>query len=526
MPPLPETSYDDVPYHSRPIYPTHPDCIATVGALMGVPVVPPSRCRVLEIGCAAGGNLLPMALALPNSEFVGLDLSTRQIAEGEETRRTLGIENARLLAMSLTDIDASFGQFDYILCHGVFSWVPRPVQERILEICRANLSPRGIAYVSYNTYPGWHWKTTLRDLMLAHASRFEDPAIRLQQARTILQFFVQATKQQEEPIYRHFHDEIKGLANLPDHYVFHEYLETDNHPCYFTEFMARAHKHGLQYVGDAWVHLVLEALAPEVRDSLVGISEDLIQLQQFHDFLTNCSFRRTLLCHATFELDRSPSFEVIRGLHAGALARPMSAEPDLYSTKPETFEIRQGGRGTTDSPLAKTMLACLHRAYPGTIAFDDLWAEVCGLLAEHGALTPQLERQGPALAAEYLVQAYMTRFVSLHQQAFPMTLRPGDRPRGFRLARLQVAQGRSEVTTMRHTLARLTDLDRVVLAELDGSRTRGELVERLLDRAVAGEINLRKDDKVVTDRETLRPALTDVLEQEIHRLAGFCILEA
>src|SRR4051794_8482790 len=143
MSPLPETSYDEVPYHSRPIYPTHPDCIATVGALMGVPVVPLTRCRVLEIGCAAGGNLLPMALQLPEARFVGLDLSTRQIEEGEATRRALGIDNARLLAMSLTDLDASFGQFDYILCHGVFSWVPRPVQERILEICRAHLSPNG-----------------------------------------------------------------------------------------------------------------------------------------------------------------------------------------------------------------------------------------------------------------------------------------------------------------------------------------------------------------------------------------------
>src|SRR5262249_47365446 len=69
------TSYDEVTYSNTPFYHTHPDCLATLGTLFGMSPAPPDRCRVLELGCGRGGNLIPMALSLPASRFVGIDLS-------------------------------------------------------------------------------------------------------------------------------------------------------------------------------------------------------------------------------------------------------------------------------------------------------------------------------------------------------------------------------------------------------------------------------------------------------------------
>ena len=111
--------------------------------------------RVLEMGCAAGGNLLPFALNHPNAQVVGIDLSPQQIEAGQRVAEAAGARNLDLRAMSLTDITAEFGEFDYIICHGVFSWVPPDVRDAILRICRTNLAPEGIAYISYNIYPGW-----------------------------------------------------------------------------------------------------------------------------------------------------------------------------------------------------------------------------------------------------------------------------------------------------------------------------------------------------------------------------------
>lgn len=73
------------------------------------------------------------------------------------------------------DIDDSLGRFDYILTHGVYSWVPPAVQEKILRLCASNLTEHGVAYVSYNVNPGWSMRGMLRDMMCYHASRFEDP---------------------------------------------------------------------------------------------------------------------------------------------------------------------------------------------------------------------------------------------------------------------------------------------------------------------------------------------------------------
>src|SRR5690348_8888319 len=157
-------SYDAVPSGGGAIGGTRPDYLAATAKLRGVDAPDVRRCRVLDLGCATGGNLLAMALAFPESSFVGVDLSPRQIAAARSAAREIGVDNVRFESMSITDIDETFGTFDYIVSHGVYSWVPLEVQQKLLEVCSRNLAPDGIAYVSYNTYPGWHLRGLVRDM--------------------------------------------------------------------------------------------------------------------------------------------------------------------------------------------------------------------------------------------------------------------------------------------------------------------------------------------------------------------------
>src|SRR5262245_8757143 len=161
-----QTSYDVVPYESNVFSQSHPDRLATIATLLGMRPAPVTDCRVLELGCASGGNVIPMAVSLPGSRFVGIDLSSRQIEMGRRTVESLALTNLDLKQFDIRNLTKDVGQFDYIICHGVFSWVPREVQDKILEVCAQNLSPRGVAYVSYNTYPGWHMRGLIRDMML------------------------------------------------------------------------------------------------------------------------------------------------------------------------------------------------------------------------------------------------------------------------------------------------------------------------------------------------------------------------
>src|SRR3954471_17103755 len=139
------TAYDDVPYPSTPFPQTHPDRLATLATLFGMRPASVERCRVLELGCGDGGNLIPMALVLPESDFLGVDLAGEPIARGRSTIDALGLRNIEMrqddLRAFANGADAGQEQFDFIIAHGVYSWVPEDVRDALLHICRRRLAP-------------------------------------------------------------------------------------------------------------------------------------------------------------------------------------------------------------------------------------------------------------------------------------------------------------------------------------------------------------------------------------------------
>ena len=91
-----ENAYDAVPYSVNAFPQTTPDRLAVIGTLFGLKPAMPAGCRVLESGCASGGNLIPMAVIHPGARFVGVDLSERQVADGQAVIRELGLPNIEL----------------------------------------------------------------------------------------------------------------------------------------------------------------------------------------------------------------------------------------------------------------------------------------------------------------------------------------------------------------------------------------------------------------------------------------------
>src|SRR5262249_50525120 len=160
----------------------------------GMKPAPPAQCRILELGCADGGNLIPMAEAFPDSEFVGIDLGGRQIADGQALVEALALRNISLRHLDILNVDASFGKFDYIITYGIFSWVPREVQDKILAVSREHLAPNGVAYISYNTYPGWRMRQILRDTAVYHTRNIDGLRERAQEVRRLLDTMVEATQ--------------------------------------------------------------------------------------------------------------------------------------------------------------------------------------------------------------------------------------------------------------------------------------------------------------------------------------------
>jgi methyltransferase-like protein/SAM-dependent methyltransferase len=467
-----ETGYDLVPYESRPYPQTHPDRLGTVARLFGVPAPTPDRCNVLELGCAGGGNLIAMAVELPESTFLGVDASSRQVGEGVETIEALGLRNVDVRHANILEL-TDLGTFDYVVCHGVFSWVPEAVQERILEICAQTLTESGIAYVSYNTYPGWHFRGMVREMMRYHAARFEDPAVRVQQAAALLDFLASSVVAKDGPYGQFLKQELDLLRRLSGSYLFHEHLEENNEPLYFHRFVERAAAHGLRYLGEADVSSMAAFRFPEnVRATLRRISSDQIQAEQYLDFLRNRMFRQTLLCHDGVEVQRTVAPERLFDMHVAGAVAPEALEPAAQASR--TFRGRGNQRVTSEDPALTTALELLADAWPATLPFAKL--------AEAANAT---DSSREALAAR-LLRLYLSGGpVELHVTPPPFVGEVSERPSASPLARHQA--GRSgAVTNLRHERVQLGDVERFVLRELDGSRDRPAIVASLQEAIRSG----------------------------------------
>jgi SAM-dependent methyltransferase len=346
-----QASYDEVPYEGKPWYPTHPECQATVATLFGLAPPPVDACRVLELGCGKGENLLAMAVVLPRSRFVGIDLAPRHVEEGQAVVRSLGLTNVELQARSILDVGEELGRFDYVVCHGVYSWVPAAVRDAILALCARSLSPAGIACISYNTYPGWHLRALVREMLCFHVGPLTTAGERIRHARTFLEALVRSVPDPNN-LYAHLLRQEAGLLRgESDAYLFHEHLEDVNEPVYFHQFVERAAAHGLRYVADAWPGAPPGPLPPEVVDGPRHELPERIRREQYHDFLSNRMFRATLLCHDDLVPREAPDPVAVVGLQVASNARPVAWAPNQSAGAVEQFRGPEGAALSSAVPL-------------------------------------------------------------------------------------------------------------------------------------------------------------------------------
>jgi methyltransferase-like protein len=461
-----------------------------------------------------------MALTLAGSRFVGVDLSAAQIDAGRGVVRALGLENVTLEARSILDVGEELGPFDYVICHGVYSWVPAEVRERILAICARSLTPEGIGYVSYNTYPGWHLRGMVRDMMLFHVRGFASPRERVEQARAFLAFLVASARFPKSAFAAYLKEEAALLQETPDSYLFHEHLEEVNRPLYFHEFVERLAPHGLQYLGEALPTAIRPGeFPPEVEETVRRLAADVVQFEQYLDFLRNRTFRRTLVCRAGVALDRTWSGERLAALLLAAPVDPVSAAPALDSDDIEQF--RGPGKVTLSisHPWLKTGLAVLGERWPEAVSFEALRA----LVGE------RLGRDARAEDLRYLrdglLECYVSGLVELYRYVPRFVRRAGDRPLASPLARLQAETG-CRLTSLRHRVVEVSALDREVLRLLDGSRDREALLDALASRMAAGGLGLHRDGEPPRDASGNRQALAAALEQSLAALGQGALLLA
>ncbi len=489
-------TYDVIPYNSTPLTDTHPANLAAIGRWFGLSPADPTGCRVLELGCAAGGNIIPLAWYHPGMTLLGVDLSSRQIAAGQAMVDRLGLGNITLLRANILDLEpATLGLFDYILVHGVWSWVSPQVQTHILTLCRACLAPQGIAYISYNTLPGWRMRGMVRDMLLFHTLDLSEPRERLAAARSFLRELAVSMAEDTSVVGRYLAQEARELSQANPSYLFHEYLETTNTPILFADFAAQAAEYGLEYLAEAELSSMFPSTLPLAAQGLVAPLEALVEQEQYMDFVRHRHFRKTLLCHENSELDRDLDLDQLREFSLYAQLRPVDEFCRLEKVETEDFQAPDGTHYQVHHPLTKGALLYLAEIYPSSVAFTELEAIAVAKVVEAGG--GDWTREGDLLTSE-LFALYAHRAVRLTQQ--PQSLYQGLplQPRTHGLARAQVAAGLNHLATIRHTTLEIDRLAGKLVLLMDGTRTVDGLAVEL-----AADLAQQAAEEVVTGGTTV-----------------------
>ena len=437
------TGYDRVPYPGHPFAQTHPDRLATVATLFGLRPAPPDACRVLELGCGDGGNLVPMAYGLPGTTFSGIDLAGRAIERARRLVSALGLDNVRF---EHADLTAARGEFDYVIAHGVYSWIEPTARDGLLAACRRHLAPGGVAYVSYDVLPGGHLREITRQMLRWHLRDVDEPEQRIAQARALLGAIVEQSGEMAPAAER--------ALQQGDAALFHDELAPHHEAVLFTDFVAHAGRHGLRFLAEADVFEMDASVLPAPVD-------DPIEREQYLDFFKGRMFRQTLLCHAAAER-HEPGLEVVGEMLAATPAQPAGGG---------VFRGPHGATLTTDHEGVRAALTRLGEAWPAALPVAEL---------------------GDGTVVDALRRAYAANLVHLHVWTPALTITPSERPIASALARLQAAEG-TRVTTLRHTSVEVADeLGRRLIGLLDGTRDRAALVGELgrsadeLERSLEG----------------------------------------
>jgi methyltransferase-like protein/trans-aconitate methyltransferase len=490
--------YDIVEYDSHPYCQTYPENLYSIARLFHLNPTYFEKARVLELGCGGGWNLIPMAYSLPNAEFIGIDLSKNQIEKAQKQIKEIGLSNINFQHKSILDIDKSLGQFDYIICHGVYSWVPKNVQEKIFAILRDNLTDNGIGHVSYNTLPGWNIVKSFRDMMLYHIALFDSYEEKADQARSLLNFVMETLKEDTSSYSELLRNEVEMLSSRSNSYLIHDHLGAVNDPVYFYQFIETAHKYDLCYLADIPVSsMFIENLPGSVTPVLSQI-DDIVRANQYMDFIRNQRFRNTLLClDKNSPINRNIKKKDIKNFYLTFSSDYDTPIPDHVLNNDVNITFKNDMLSfTPEDNISKIALITLIKQNGKPVSFDDL----CKKVIDQTEINDKKNISDHIVENTNLMRLMFGGLVTIYSSGGNYTSEIEEKPIVSYLARYQ-AEDQVYVTNLRHEIVTLNLFERIIIQYLDGKHTYDDIKKYIIEHIEKGDFQIL-DDQNITIKDT------------------------
>lgn len=435
------TSYDLVAYPATMFPNTHPDRLAAIARLHGLAAAPVATARVLDIGGGDGVNLIAMAAAYPQATFHNFDLSPVAIARGNALIYAAGLTN---IVNEVGDIMLAArempGQYDYVIAHGVYAWVPAPVRPALMRLIGRVLAPDGVAFVSYNALPGGHLRQVVRDLLFHHLAGIDGPAARLKRAYEVLADFSRP-RENDRVVVAALRDVARPMQRPYPETLFHDELSSEWHPQSLSDVVAAANAEGLVFMNDASSALLYDGLPGNDDDDAA-----VVRAAQTTDFGSMAFFHQTLLVREGRKPARRLNPANLVSLFVSSRAQRIGAK---------TFKLNEDEFKVGDATMADRLEA-LAKTWPRRRPVAEV------------ADTPDLQ--------EALFKLFTAEIVFLFAVPLAGVAQAGERPVASALARAQVAIGQRNLFTLDHSAIDMEAAGpRAFLALLDGSRDRAQL---------------------------------------------------
>ncbi len=390
-----QTIYKELGYKSYPFPFTTPAYLEAYGTLVGLKPPTAKMARVLELGATYGGNIISQAAHNPEATFVGIELSQDQVEKGNKIIGDSKLDNVSLVQGDILNFDESMGTFDYIIAHGFYSWISDEMKDKLLDIISNHLADNGIAYVSYNTYPGWHTMEEVRQLML-FANRGHDESThkeKVLRGKTVGSLVGAQILNYDNLKERNskFLSALRSVMQKDDYYVGHDHLEPHNDPCYLYQFNDHLKANNLAYVGDADLTLSMVRTYDEsIADKLEQLAPNSqVDQEQYLDFMLDTTFRKSIICKASAAKDISyavsnpaevntiPVRTTINNFTFQILFDEEALEMFENTLVKDTFQALIKDGGTFNMIEALAILKAAHEA--ANASDDELEPAVCSL---------------------------------------------------------------------------------------------------------------------------------------------------
>jgi len=373
-----QQSYDETPYQDQS-FPQF-DVARLLGFAQLFGLADPTRTceglRVLDLGCASGLHLRDQARRYPGTRFVGIDFAQSEIDIGRKAIANDGLDNVELIAADLRTVELEAEGHDLILCHGIFSWVPDDVKERILLLCRQGLAPRGMAAIAYLTYPGWKQREAVRELLAMRDRPGRTPEERVRESALMLRFLqAGCAAADSDPHARSLKAVVESMQQTSSNAFLHDELGEIHDPCYFMQFVEWAAECGLQYLTETDLgSMTAEGLGASAGGLLAQLDADFLETQQLLDFVVNRSGRSSLMVRDDADPVRSIRIDALEALRFATgwwNVTPLNAPVDA----PGRFENDLGRSLQVDEGTPRWLLSRLTADREVSVPFDVLSQE-------------------------------------------------------------------------------------------------------------------------------------------------------